>query len=150
MMRWNKIIPCGMFLCALVPVILGSVTGCSSDTEKTYPVSGVVVWSDGQPATELKGATVELQLKDAAARKVSPTGEVQSDGSFTLRSYKTDDGAPAGEYRALVMPQMPQVSRRPEDVTIMDRRFENFLTSQLEVTIEPKENRITLTVERAK
>ena len=62
--------------CALVALLLAGAGGCGSEGEQTYPVSGMVLWNDGQPAAELEGATVELQLKNAAVRRVSPNGEV--------------------------------------------------------------------------
>ena len=125
------------------------ILGCGSPTEKTYSVEGKVVWGDGQPAAELAGGTVELQLIDQAARKVSPHGEIQSDGSFTLRSYESSDGAPAGKYRALVVPKKSMDAEDAEDPCVMDPRFEQYDSSGLEVTIIPEDNQITLRIQRA-
>ena len=131
-------------------LLVGMIAGCGGDNDKTYPVTGVVVWADGQPASELRGANIELQLIDATARKVSPHGEVQADGTFTLGSYRQDDGAAEGDYRALVMPQKSQDAEGPHTVYIMDPQFENYDTSELKVTIEPKANEITLRVQKPK
>ena len=48
------------------------------------------------------------------------------------------------------MPQKSQDAEGPHTVYIMNPRFENYDTSGLDVTVESKENEITLTVERVR
>jgi hypothetical protein len=136
----------------MVRLLLGamtvlSVAGCGSGHEKTYPVHGVVQWSDARPANELAGANVELQRIDEAQRRVSPHGEVQADGTFVLRSYEPADGAPAGEYRAIIRPVHSPDAEPSTARQLIDRRYHNFQTTPLQLMIEPKRNEITLTVE---
>ncbi len=121
--------------------------GCGN--HELHPVQGVVVWSDGQPARELAHGTVSLQTVENADRKTSPHGEIQSDGTFILRSPGLGEGAPEGRYRAIIMPvrQLLPGSSRPPPV--MDPRFESYDRSGLKITVERKKNQITLTVERA-
>lgn len=71
------------------------LTGCGSGGGKdTYKVTGKVTFSDGSPLT--KGTVV------FASAEASPTGEIQSDGTYALRSYEADDGAPAGSYKVFL------------------------------------------------
>ncbi len=118
---------------------------------KTYPVAGKVVWSDGQPAAELAGGSVEFAAVEEQALKVSPRGGIGPDGTFHLTTFRENDGAPAGRYRVLVMPPLTMVDdEKPAPPPIMDPRFRSFRTSKLEVVVEPKANDISLPIERAK
>ena len=70
------------------------MSGCSGKL-RTYPVSGEL-FIDGKPAED---AFVYLHpsggLPDGAPR---PFAQVDKDGRFTLSTYVSNDGAPAGEY----------------------------------------------------
>src|SRR6476646_2015341 len=74
--------------------------GCGGESRvPVFPVSGKLIVK-GQPAV---GAQVVLQtVKDAGAAGVAPSGTVKDDGSFVITSYDSGDGAPAGEYVALI------------------------------------------------
>jgi hypothetical protein len=110
---------------------------------RTYPVEGVVVWSDGKPAVELAGGFVTV---DSVELNVSSQGVILSNGTFTLGTYGKDDGVPAGTYRASVT--------RPPDVEITGRavrlpsKYENVARSGLVVMVEPKPNSVTLKLDR--
>src|SRR5262245_23967340 len=70
------------------------ISGCSNKL-RTYPVSGEL-FIDGKPAED---AFVyfhpESGLPDGAPR---PFAQVDKDGHFTISTYVSNDGAPAGEY----------------------------------------------------
>ncbi len=86
----------GAFSIVLV-VVAG---GCSNDGPKLYPVKGQVFF-DNQPAA---GANVVLHSsppKDSPNALI-PSGIVQADGSFTLRTHPYGDGAPSGEYKVVI------------------------------------------------
>ncbi|MCS6865557.1 MAG: hypothetical protein RMJ56_10425 [Gemmataceae bacterium] len=82
--------------------ILGLVIagGCSPDGPKLYPVKGQVFF-DNQPA---EGANVVLHSAQATEgpNALIPSGIVQADGSFTLRTHPYGDGAPPGEYKVVI------------------------------------------------
>jgi hypothetical protein len=80
------------------------VASCSDSGPTLYPVNGKVYFND-QPA---EGATVVLHPADAGAPK--PSGTVEADGSFTLRTHPHGEGAPAGDY-AVVVTWYPPNSR---------------------------------------
>ena len=86
-----------------VALALVVLAGCGGDGRlPTYPVRGTVTF-DGKP---LPRAEVWLVPKDEAALKaeimVRPYGVTEADGSFVASTYLTGDGAPAGEYAAIV------------------------------------------------
>jgi hypothetical protein len=124
--------------------VLVLVAGCGG--KGTYPVEGKVVYPDGTVATDLAGHSVNFE---SAELKVSATGEVQSDGSFKLGTYENDDGALPGKYRVTVFRPLP-VGDEPTPRDMIDPKYKSLDTSGLEVTIEPKVNAVTLTVERVK
>lgn len=75
----------GMVAAALV------MAGCGGGGAKdTYKVTGKVTFSDGSPLTQ---GIVVFANPDGVAM-----GKIQSDGSYSLGSYGSSDGAPAAEY----------------------------------------------------
>ena len=139
----------GLALALAAVFIVLSLAGCR-DEVRLYPVQGVVVWGDGQPARELAGGAVSLQVAGEAERKTSAQGEIGPDGTFSLRAPGLGEGLPTGKYSAVVMPVIKTDPLGPPPVPIMDQRFQRHRTSDLEVVVEPSDNQITLEVERAK
>jgi hypothetical protein len=132
---------------ALVVIGLVCCAGCGGSN--TYPVRGKLVWPDGSPITELAGGSVQFE-SEKLTPNVSARGEIQEDGTFRLGTNKPDDGAPAGEYKVLVMQPLNEASDHPQPkAKIVHERFANFNTSGLRATVEPKSNDITLKLERA-
>src|SRR5438874_13147885 len=76
---------------------------CGDGRLKVYPVRGTVTFN-GKPTP---GAKVVFHpvARDpkVAERPPLPSGEVQDDGSFTLKTHPYGDGAPAGEYLVAVV-----------------------------------------------
>src|SRR5215204_672559 len=84
--RWPHL---GLLLSALLPL----AAGCGQ--AKTVKVQGVVTL-DGKP---LPGATVTFSpIQEGRAA----SGRTDTDGSFRLTTYRTDDGALPGEYKVIV------------------------------------------------
>lgn len=79
----------------LAPLAL--VAGCGDDRfQKTYTVTGQVL-VDGQPVSKV---AVRFIPKDKSKFKMGETPQATTDdeGRFTLSTYNSGDGAPAGEY----------------------------------------------------
>lgn len=126
-----------------VTLLAGLLTaGCGGP--KTYPVEGKVVYTDGSPAKELAGGLVEF---DAAEAGVSARGDIEADGTFRMSTYQPNDGCLPGKFRALIMPPASQDVDRPLP-PVIDKRYQGFDTSGLEVEVKPEKNQVTLTVER--
>lgn len=86
---------CRLLFSIFIAASLG--VGCADDDGRleTYPVQGQVI-INGQPAA---GCTVAFVPNDPKLRgQIMPGGKADETGSFSLTTYETDDGAPAGEY----------------------------------------------------
>jgi hypothetical protein len=118
-----------------------------------YPVRGKVVYPDGSP---MKGGAVMFEPIDNP-HNVMARGFIDNEnGTFTLTTKKEGDGAMEGRYRVLVRGKMnrrgqganPETSR-PAEESQVHPRFQDFTTSGLEFTVEPKKNDFVLMVEKA-
>src|SRR5262245_36565945 len=89
----------------LVPVLAVLVTaGCSGDPNKPYPVRGVIVFENGQPAKELVGGSVTFVPLPEEPGSGIASGTIAEDGTFVLSSKKEGDGAVAGKHRVVIEP----------------------------------------------
>jgi hypothetical protein len=112
---------------AVAGLLLLSVIGCGN---KLYPVRGTVTYPDGSPVTE---GLVVFEGKD---QEKPARGEIRSDGSFKLGTFKPGDGAMPGKYRALVAPKFdPNAVDKPSKKPPFDPRFREFNTSKLEYDV---------------
>jgi hypothetical protein len=114
---------------AIAGVLLLGVIGCGS---KLYPTRGTVTYADGSPVTE---GTVVFESKDQE-KPITARGEIRSDGSFELGTYKPGDGALPGKYQALVTPKFdPNAVDKPSKKPPIHPRFGEFKTSKLEFDV---------------
>jgi hypothetical protein len=112
----------------LISVLLFTLWVFSSGCERTtfrrapvYPVTGQL-FIRGQPAAN---AHIELQsLSDIQLNRLRPHADVQPDGTFSLTTYDTDDGAPAGTYALTVSwPAPPKRRFDPQGPDRLNARF---------------------------
>ena len=78
-------------------VLIFAISGCGSDRVPTYPVSGRVQFSDGSP---VRHGTIEFE---SVEHGTTAAGSIQHDGSFVLGTYTPDDGAAAGQHKAIIV-----------------------------------------------
>lgn len=74
---------------------LTGLVGCGSDSPHVVPVKGKISYQ-GKPLTS---GTVMLVPEGSG---FGATGQIQPDGSFTLTSFKQNDGAAPGKYKVTV------------------------------------------------
>jgi hypothetical protein len=119
------------------------VAGCGAKT--IYPVHGQLVDAEGKPLTELKGGAVEF---DGGGSGTSANSSIAADGTFKLTTSHAGDGAHVGKHRVAIT----RAYIGPENPVppIVETRYEKFETSGLEVTVEPKDNDVKLTLNRVK
>jgi hypothetical protein len=108
-----------------------------------YPVRGKVLFKDGTP---LKGGLVVFESVDNP--RVMARGDIGSDGTFSLGTKNPGDGALPGKHRVMVSPPPPSNAQQSKGPRPIDRRFEDFNTSKLVFTVEPRANEFTIEVER--
>jgi hypothetical protein len=106
-------------LLGLLLFALPSLGGGCGGRAKPVKVEGIVTL-DGKP---LSGATVTFMPIGENGRTAS--GRTDTDGSFRLTTYRSDDGAVPGEYKVLVVVQKATeerfIGRDPETFTDQEK-----------------------------
>ncbi len=141
--RWYTFLP--LLVCA----------GCGDGRPALFPVRGEVVFSSGEPVRE---ATIEFVPADSSP---SPRGKTDSMGQFTLGTYESDDGAPAGDYRVLVLHVLPpraaeSVRKLGEEhadhgarIPLVSLKYASPKTSELTCSVQPlSDNKVKLVVDQ--
>jgi hypothetical protein len=82
-----------VFVLSLVVLGLG---GCS-DRVATYPVSGTIRFDDNEP---VRFGVVEFRNQKS---RLCARGKLDDTGSFKLETFAKADGAPAGDYRVVIV-----------------------------------------------
>jgi len=125
---------------AAVSTLLLAIGGCSESREPSlpprHPVQGKVMYR-GKPAS---GFRVTFHpLNDIGNLKFAPSAITAPDGTFRLRSYDPDDGAPLGDYAVTFdWPDHLTSSDDPDPVPEVDRlrgAYSDPQRSKLKVTI---------------
>lgn len=122
-----------------IGVILLSFTSCGSQTGPKLPpkkpcikVAGKVL-VDGEPA---EGVEVILHPTDSGHGLYQfPMGVTDADGTFKLRTYDSEDGAPKGNYAAAFIWPIP-VDKQVDDDDRLKRLYNDPLKSTFKVTID--------------
>ncbi len=121
--------------------------GCGDGRIATYRVKGQVVFADGTP---VRTGTVELQ---SIEHKITSTGKIQADGTFVLGTYTPDDGAAAGEHRAIVVQLIVNdglLKHVNDHGAPVDPKYGIYESSDLRATVEANEsNEIRLVLNKA-
>jgi hypothetical protein len=122
---------------ALVAVLLA---GCAKSTRKpVFPARGQV-FIDGKPVA---GATVFFVPVEIDPDGIAPFGVTDATGAFTLTTYLTFDGAPAGEYVVTIRaPGPPRSTDEEQGPDRLKGRYNDATKPKLRATIEKKPNEI--------
>lgn len=117
--------------------------GCGDSlNQKTYPVTGEVRLE----GKAFKGLTVVLRPVDKTSfkRQEIPQGITDESGKFSIHTYSSDDGAPAGEYKVGIALMQPvdeeggdQVKRDPSQ-PLFPPKYADPETSGLKATVDKK------------
>jgi hypothetical protein len=133
-----------VFRALLLLSVGGPVAGCGKAKqpwEKVYPAKGVVNYQ-GKP---LAGALITLvPQNETFPSTVRPTATSREDGTFALGTYSAADGAPAGEYKAIVL-HYPVAG--PKDSphlgpNVLPKKYAKEETTDLEIKIDAGETKI--------
>ena len=123
-------------------------TSCAkrNDRRTCYPVKGRVLVK-GKPAS---GALVVFYPADRGARSPSASGTADEEGWFSLSTYESDDGAPAGDYDVGITWrdhafQRQGVLKKSDKAAAADQlkdRYKNPKTSKIRARVEEKPNEL--------
>src|SRR5262249_23123386 len=101
-------------LCVLMVVI----PACGSGTARVHPVRGRVVFN-GQATP---GAMVVFHpVGKEVANAPRPSAQVGADGSFSLSTFRPNDGAPEGEYDVAIVWLAPDAKPNPATEEVPNR-----------------------------
>lgn len=125
----------------LPALFLAIAAGCGGPS--IYPVHGRVVDMNGEVIKELTNGAVEFECIDAPMSANSP---IDADGKFRLSTKRPGDGAHVGKHKVVIT--RPYFGPDKPAPFAIDPKYERPDTSSLVVTVEPKDNDVTLKVER--
>lgn len=119
--------------------LVAATTGCGDGKIKRYPVTGSVLVG-GKPA---EGARVVFIPVGGSEKfqKERPTGVADGAGQFTLTTFEKDDGAPAGEYKVMVLGSSRSRRKRGDEEEAasnplrIDRKYAKASDSGLTATV---------------
>jgi hypothetical protein len=130
----------------LLAVLLTGLVGCGE--REIYQVTGTVKLTDGTP---LPGGRVILTGGASGAH-----GQIGEDGSFTLGTYRVNDGARPGEYAVVIVGATEPDTRSYEEIShgtgkeprpLIHTKYANARTTDLRIEIVRGKNQLTLEVE---
>jgi hypothetical protein len=115
--------------------IVATLAGCSGSSA-TYPVTGTVKFSNGQP---LAGGRVLFQPTSEPSQPAKAT--IAADGTFSLGTFGIEDGAVPGHHRVAVYPRVPPEAGNDMAAiaryrSVVDSRLQNIQTTPLEFTVK--------------
>ena len=120
--------------------------GCDSKGPDVYPVSGNVVYQDGTPMTE---GMVEFEALDGEWAGRNARGLIKNDGTYVLTTATPDDGAVAGQHRAIVRAPFHNVGLGDEGPPpLIDPIFGRYETSGLKYEVKEQENSIEIVISK--
>ncbi len=126
-----------------------SLTGCGS---KHQSASGQIVFGDGTPVKGLAGGTIAFQKAvgegELSATTPSPSGLIDANGKFTLGTDAVADGAPVGDYRAVISPPTP--SGDEQIPKVIDAKHTRFNGNSPVYTVKKGANDFKVIVDPAK
>ena len=135
----------GLGLCMML------LTGCGG--ERTYKVEGKVQFADGSP---VMFGTIEFLNRE---RKLNARGKIKRDGTFTVTTFKPNDGAIKGDHVVTIQQfaTVPLVNNQIVRVehdhgNLVHEKYRSYSKSDLPpVTIEAKSpNEVLIIVEPMK
>jgi hypothetical protein len=129
-------------------VALSAFVGCEDAWHvPTQQVTGRVSVNGKAP----EGAVVQLVSagEPVDQRNSRPYGVVQSDGTYTLRTYEPGDGAPIGEYKFLI--HWPVDRTQPSTFDRLGHEYDDPATSQFTVSVVEGQSELApIAIEKAK
>ena len=126
----------------LMTVAVAALAGCrgsdSLPAYQVYQVDGKVLLADGMP---LNGGWIYFVPKGDLP--VTPSGEIGTDGTFSLATGGSGDGAPPGDYKVRVeSPQLQQAAGKSRKKLAFPTKYTDEDSSGLVVTVRAESNHL--------
>lgn len=126
----------------LMAAVLTTLAGCgrsdSLPVYQVYEVKGQVLLADGKP---LNGGWIYFVPRGDLP--VTPSGVIGSDGTFSLSTGGSGEGAPAGDYKIRVeTPQLPPPVPRSKKKPVIPVRYNDEDSSGLVITVRADANQL--------
>jgi hypothetical protein len=125
---------------SLVVAVAAGLAGCSNSGSlphlQVYEVKGTVVLADGKPLTT--GLVSFVPIGDLP---ITPSATIGSDGSFSLVTGGSGEGAPSGDYKVRIEApglRLDSKSKKPA----FPSKYTDEDSSGLVVTVLPKANEL--------
>jgi hypothetical protein len=117
------------------------MTGCGSseDLPEMVPVTGSVVYAGDPVSTGAVRFVPEDETKGRLA-----IGDIQSDGTFTMKSFNDQEGVVPGNYRVVIVSEKDDPSAGPQKeglaapvkkTSLIPNNYASFTTTSLKETI---------------
>jgi hypothetical protein len=90
-----------------------------------------VVFADKTP---LPGGNIEFAPVEGKIR-TSARGQIEENGTFTLTTFRSSDGAIEGKHRVLIIPARKRGERPGKAARNLDGKYQSFDTSGLEANV---------------
>src|SRR5262249_3462662 len=126
-------------LLAMLLAVLCPACGKKDQRKSVYPVRGQV-FVQKQPAVD--AFVIFHPLNDPDPQPTKAYGRVGKDGSFTLTTYSTGDGAPAGEYDVTISWRKLNEYGEEEGPDQLRGRYSNPKTSKLRAHVTEGTNEL--------
>jgi hypothetical protein len=131
--RWPKGLSRADLLLLAAAFVLAPGCGNKEPRQPVFPVHGRVLFH-GQPAAN--ALVVFHPLTTDEKDPIRPRGQVQPDGTFTLSTYQSGDGAPAGDYRVTVELWLSSANADEGPSNRLPAKYANPQTSGLTARVE--------------
>ncbi len=131
-------LPTGLRLSGAAVLIL-MLSGCGDGLPRTYPCKGMVR-VNGKP---VKDARVAFYYQgDLGGRTIVPMAWTEEDGSFVLSTFRSEDGAPAGDYEVTIIWPQYRNMRSGDGPDRLQGRFADGKKGGLRAQVEAKDNEL--------
>jgi hypothetical protein len=122
----------------LAAVLAGCGRSDSLPSYQVYEVKGKVLLADGKP---LDAGFITFVPKGDLP--VTPSGAIGPDGSFSLNTGGSGDGAPAGDYKVRVeAPQLPPAPSKSRKKPSIPQKYTDEDSSGLVITVRAQNNEL--------
>jgi hypothetical protein len=124
----------------LLVAVWAGVMGCSNSQAlpvlKVHEVKGKVLLADGKPLID-----GWIYFVPNGALTLTPSGRIGSDGSFSISTGGSGEGAPAGDYKIRIESPLYQTTKKAKK-PVFPFKYTDEDGSGIVVTVKPEPNQL--------